>query len=57
MPSLPPAVILALIFGLAANLAAVAGALPGGWIVLLPLGNLALLAAGAWGVWQWLGRR
>ena len=53
MPSLPLAVKFALGFGLAANLAAAAGALPGGWIVLLPLGNLALLGAAVWLVWRW----
>ncbi|MFP4045377.1 MAG: hypothetical protein ACLFTP_12590 [Rhodosalinus sp.] len=57
MPSLPLAVKFALGFGLAANLAAAAGALPGGWIVLLPLGNLALLGAAGWLVWRWLADR
>lgn len=48
---------LAVVFGLAANLAAFAGVLSGGWIVLLPVGNLALLGVAGWIVWRWLGQR
>jgi hypothetical protein len=57
MPELPRALRLAVVFGLAANLAAAAGLLPGLWIALLPLGNLALLGAGGWVAWRLLSAR
>lgn len=57
MPELPRLVWCAVALGLAANLAAAAGLLPGLWIVLLPLGNLALLGACGWVAWRWLSAR
>lgn len=57
MPEFPRALWFAVAFGLAANVAAAAGLLPGLWILFLPLGNLALMGAGGWVAWRWLGGR